>query len=169
MKNEDLSRVNRKRRAAGRTGSTASRNEVIRPMGRIRGHWGNRSPSDRRYQVAANFVAQLEESMGRRRLTATNLARRLNVTKGRVSQILNNPGNLTLASAIEWARALGLKATVVAYDDGDPKNACGSIDPEVFAECWRRCGKPRDFFALGLAESPPSVAAVDPSASDTEA
>lgn len=129
-------------------------------MRRIRGHWGNRSPADRRFQIAFNFVAQLELFMERHGVTAAMLARRLKVTGGRVSQVLNHPGNLTLGSAIEWARAARVKVALVAYDDGDPANMNGPINPEVFAECWRRCGQPRDFFDLGMAEVPPPDPAV---------
>ena len=32
----------------------------------------------------------------------------------------------------ELAQALGMKVSIVAYDDGDHKNARGPIDPEVF-------------------------------------
>ena len=48
----------------------------------------------------------------------------------------------------EYARALNLKLTVVAYDDGDPDNDKGPINSEVFYECWKRQGKPRDFYDL---------------------
>lgn len=123
---------------------------------RLKGHWGNRSPADRRFQIAFDFVAQLEVCMERHRVTAAKLVRRLKVTRGRVSQMLNHPGNLTLGSAIEWARAVRVKVALVAYDDGDPANLNGPINPEVFAECWRRCGQPRDFFDLGIAEIEPT-------------
>jgi hypothetical protein len=136
------------------------KNEKDRDSPTIRGHWGNRSPECRRFQVAFDFIAQLEVFMGRRGVTATILARRLKVTKGRVSQVLNHPGNLTLGSAIEWARGVKVKVALVAYDDDDPMNLRGPINSQVFAECWRRCGCPRDFFDLGLAESSPAVDAV---------
>jgi hypothetical protein len=121
---------------------------------RIIGHWGNRSPADRRFQIAFDFITQLELFMERHRMTAAWLARRLKVTRGRVSQVLNHPGNITLGTAVELARATRVKVALVVYDDDDPRNLHGPINSQVFEECWRRCGRPRDFFDLGIAELP---------------
>ncbi|MBE3086863.1 MAG: helix-turn-helix transcriptional regulator, partial [Bacteroidetes bacterium] len=35
------------------------------------------------------------------------LAKMLKITKGRVSQVLNNPGNVSLLTVIRFARTLG--------------------------------------------------------------
>jgi len=73
------------------------------------------------------------------------------VTDGRISQVLNNPGNLTLRKVVEYARALGMKVSIVAYEDGDPDNVSGPINSEIFNMCWKKAGCPNDFF--GLAQS----------------
>ena len=74
----------------------------------------------------------------------SELARRLNVSDGRVSQILNNPGNLTLKQIVKISRALGRKVAIVGYDDGDARNEQGPIIADVFMKCWELTGRPRD-------------------------
>jgi hypothetical protein len=76
------------------------------------------------------------------------IASKLNVSPGRVSQVLNNPGNLTIARTVEYTRALGMKVALIAYDDGDSENDKGPVNAEVFTQCWRRMGCPRDLFSL---------------------
>ena len=49
---------------------------------------------------------------------------------------------------IEYAKALGMKVSVVAYEDDDPENKKGPIDSEIFRICWEQLGKPRDFWAM---------------------
>jgi len=68
----------------------------------------------------------------------------LGVSESRVSQVLNNPGNLTLRKIIEYARALQLDVAIVAYEGGNTER--GLVPPEIFAKCWAKLGKPRDFF-----------------------
>ena len=48
---------------------------------------------------------------------------------------------------------LGVKVSVVAYDDADPNNNNGPINSEIFAQCWQNCGKPSDFFSLQASPS----------------
>jgi len=73
------------------------------------------------------------------------LAQRLNVTEGRVSQVLNNPGNLTLKNIVKYARAVKLEVSVVAYRAGDLN---GPVASEIFATCWHNAGSPHDWFEL---------------------
>ncbi|MCX6630683.1 MAG: helix-turn-helix transcriptional regulator [Candidatus Solibacter sp.] len=117
-------------------------------MGHLTKHWTERSIEDFLYRVGFDFVQQIEELMKPSGTSQTELAKKLGVTEGRVSQVLNNPGNLTLRKVIEYARALQKKVAIVVYDDGDPDNANGPVNAEVFARCWDRSGKPSDFFAL---------------------
>lgn len=123
------------------------------------GHWTENSVQDFLHKIAADFISQLEERMGSANIKQSDLARALDVTEGRVSQILNNPGNLTLSMIIKCARALALKVTVVAYDDGDAVNERGPINPDVFRICWERAGKPADFWALEEESATKSTAA----------
>jgi transcriptional regulator with XRE-family HTH domain len=117
-------------------------------MSELKKHWTERSIDDFLYRIGADFVRQLEAVMARRGETRVALADRLGVSKGRISQLLNNPGNLTLRKSIEYARALGLKVSLVPYDDGDTANANGPVNAEIFTTCWQMAGMPTDFFAL---------------------
>lgn len=111
-------------------------------------HWTGRSKKDFLFRIAADFIAQLEDKMESLPISQDELAQRLGVTKGRVSQILNNPGNITLGKIVEYARTLEMKVSIVAYEDNDPNNERGPINSAVFSICWEKSGKPRDFWAF---------------------
>lgn len=109
-------------------------------------HWTSADPEDFRYRIASDFVTKIEQQMKSKKLTQSQLAQMLGKNKAYISQILANPGNLTLKTMILFARALGLKVSVVAYDDDDEANVNGPIHSEVFRLCWEKYGKPRDMF-----------------------
>lgn len=111
-------------------------------------HWTGRSVEDYRFRIAADFIAQLEKKMESPPISQDELAKKLGLTKGRVSQLINHPGNLTLSKIIKYASALGLKVSIVAYEDDDPENKKGPIDSEIFQICWEKSGKPCDFWAF---------------------
>ena len=111
-------------------------------------HWTNASTKDFVYSIASDFVLQLEKKIEEGDVSQAEIANRIGVSEGRVSQILNNPGNLTLRNTVAYARALGMKVALVAYDDADPSNGKGPINSAIFEGCWRRAGMPRDFFEL---------------------
>lgn len=117
-------------------------------------HWTSRRIADFVYRISSDFVAVLETKLEREGTTQKELADRLNVSVGRVSQILNDPGNLTLKNTVRYAQALGLKVAIVAYDDGDPTNADGPISAEIFTACWKRAGSPKDLFQLAASTAP---------------
>jgi len=110
-------------------------------------HWTANSNDAFVYRIASDFIIQLEKKMNGH-ISHTKLAERLGVSKGRVSQVFNNPGNLTLKRMVEYSRALGIKVSVVAYDDGDTENANGPINSEIFYQCWKNCGSPANFYSL---------------------
>jgi transcriptional regulator with XRE-family HTH domain len=112
------------------------------------GHWTSRSTDDFLYRIASDFVGQIETAMDESGTSQAKLAEVLGVSEGRVSQILTNPGNLTLRKVIEYARALGKKVSVITYDDNDPDNLNGPVNSEIFTLCWKRAGEPTDFFAF---------------------
>jgi len=116
-------------------------------------HWTERSNKDFLFRIAADFIAQLEDKMESLPMSQDELAQRLGVTKGRVSQILNNPGNITLGKIVEYARTLEMKVSIVAYEDNDPNNEKGPINSAVFNICWEKYGKPQDFWAFEEKES----------------
>jgi hypothetical protein len=112
-------------------------------------HWTERSIADFVYRISADFVLQLEKKLDQAGLSHKAFASKAHVSEGRVSQVLNNPGNLTLTSTVQWARALNMKVAIVAYEDNDPDNKKGPISSEIFTACWRRAGSPHNFFVLG--------------------
>ena len=81
-------------------------------------------------------------------ITRAELAQRLDRTPGRVSQLFNNPGNLTVTSAVRLVRAAGMKVALVAYDDNDPQNNNGPVNSEIFSRCWQHMGAPNTLFEL---------------------
>lgn len=111
-------------------------------------HWTATSTQDFLYRIASDFVEQLESRLESKNFSQDYLAQKLKLSKGRISQILNNPGNFTLNMIIRSARALGLKVAIVAYDDDDSDNERGPIDSEIFRMCWENSGKPSDFWEL---------------------
>ena len=111
-------------------------------------HWTERSIEDFLFRIGADFIAQLEERMDSLNITQDKLSEALKVTKGRVSQVLNNPGNLTLKNVVKYSRALGIKVAIVAYDDNDPTNGLGPINSKIFTTSWEKIGKPKDFWEL---------------------
>lgn len=111
-------------------------------------HWTESSPQKFAYRIASDFIEQIREVMKIKGWSQNKFAKKLNLTPGRVSQILNNPGNLTLETMVQWARALKLKVSVVAYDDNDGSNERGPINAEVFRLCWEHLRKPTDMWSL---------------------
>ena len=111
-------------------------------------HWTQESTNAFVFRISSDFVAQLEKKIEEQEIKRTQLAEALRVTVGRVSQVLNNPGNLTIRKVVEYSRALGMKVAVIAYEDGDPENNRGPINSEVFSKCWQRLGRPDDLFAF---------------------
>lgn len=105
-------------------------------------HWTEQDIESFRYRLGADFVEDLEAKLKGLGLNHALLAEKKGVSQARVSQVFNDPGNLTLDSMIEWTRAAGLKVSVVVYDDGDAKNELGPIPAEIFHRCWEVCGKP---------------------------
>jgi transcriptional regulator with XRE-family HTH domain len=116
-------------------------------------HWTEKSADDFLYKIAADYVRQIESAMKEAGVNQADLAKRLKVSEGRVSQVLNNPGNLTLRKIVEYVRAVGRKVAIVEYDDHDPDNLCGPVNSEIFAKCWQVAGSPGDYFALEKAAS----------------
>lgn len=109
---------------------------------------GNRKYQYFLYQVSFHFVTQLLEIMESEDIGRAELAKKLGVSKGRVSQFLNHPGNVSLDNIVRYSRKLDRKVSVVVYDDGDRTNQRGPILPQIFLESWKRAGSPHDFFEL---------------------
>jgi len=117
-------------------------------------HWTS-STSSFVTKISSDFVLQIEQRLDDLDINHAAFASLLNVTEGSVSQKLNRPPNFKLSTAVEFVRALGFKVSLVAYDDGDATNDNGPINSEIFYECWKRAGRPVDFFDLEGA--PPKI------------
>jgi hypothetical protein len=113
-----------------------------------RKHWTAASVNAFVYRIASDFIVQLEKKLGRDGTSHKDLAAKAGVTDGRLSQVFNNPGNLTLKSTVQYAQAAGMKVALVAYEDGDTENNNGPINSEIFSACWKAVGSPHDFFEL---------------------
>lgn len=111
-------------------------------------HWTEETADAYAFELAASFIRFVEHEMDARGISQAGLAERIGITEGRVSQLMNNPGNLSLKTAVRIARALMCKVSLVGYNDGDPLNQFGPILPDVFVRCWQQCHRPRDFFDL---------------------
>jgi transcriptional regulator with XRE-family HTH domain len=111
-------------------------------------HWTDRTPEDFLYSIASDFIEQLRAKMTKIGMSQSKLAKAAKVSKGYVSQVFNDPGNLTLVTIVKFAKAAGMKVSVVGYED-DPKIAgSGPVNAEVFRICWERQGKPIDMWSL---------------------
>ena len=117
-------------------------------------HWTQESADAMAYSIAASFICQIETLMETTNVSQAGLALSLGVSESRVSQIINNPTNITLSTAVRLAKAFGLKVALLAYADGDPNNEKGPIIGEVFEKCWLKNGKPRDLFEFAVMTGP---------------
>jgi hypothetical protein len=106
------------------------------------GQWRAGSLGDLRFRVGADFVSQVLDKIE----SQNDLAEKLKITKGAVSQTLKSPGNLKLDTMVKYARALKMNISVILYEDHE-KNM-GPIHPDIFRRCWENANKPSDFFDL---------------------
>lgn len=111
-------------------------------------HWTERSTEDFLYSIASDFVEQLQSKMKEiPNMTRAKLAKLAGISKGRISQIFNDPGNVSLDTAIRLARALGLGVSLLTYENtADPNNERGPVNADVFRICWERAGHPFDMW-----------------------
>jgi hypothetical protein len=117
-------------------------------MNSTNAHWTERGTADFQFRIGFDFIQQINDLLDARVITRKQFAANLHVSKGRVSQVLNDPGNLTLKQVVKYARGVRRKVSVVLYDDGDNDNRKGPISPQVFSRCWERQGKPSDVFKM---------------------
>lgn len=110
-------------------------------------HWTGRSPQDFLYSIASNFIEDLGARMEKIGMSKSQLAEGAKVHKSLVSRLFKNPGNLTLETMVKFARCVGMKVSVVAYEDiYDPDNNRGPIDSTVFRWCWEHANRPADMW-----------------------
>lgn len=112
-------------------------------------HWTTNNTEAFVSRITFDFIAQLENKRETSGATQAELAGRMGVSDGEVSQVMNlaRP-NLNLKTMVKYAQALGMKVAVVAYDDNDPHNERGPVGSEVFSVAWESVGKPRDSWSV---------------------
>jgi predicted XRE-type DNA-binding protein len=100
-------------------------------------------------RITFDFIAQMANRLETSKMKQSELADKLDVGESAVSQVLNlGRMNLTLKTMVRYARALGMKVAIVAYDDRDPHNENGPIGSEIFSLSWEKIGKPRDVWSV---------------------
>ena len=104
-------------------------------------HWTDNDESFK-YFLAADFITQFEAIAESSGINQAEVASRIGVTPGRISQIINNPGNLTIETMVSLSRAVGAKSAFIVYSDNDPTNKYGPLSGSIFTECWKLAGSP---------------------------
>lgn len=121
-------------------------------------HWTERSAEDYVYSIASDFIEKLQEKMDALPMNQSELAKAAKVSKGYVSRVFKNPGNLRLASLVKFARAVGLHVSILGYATAsDPDNNRGPISPDVFIKTWEDAGSPSDMWAFAPKSEAPSL------------
>jgi transcriptional regulator with XRE-family HTH domain len=92
--------------------------------------------------ITFNAIFRLQMELEKNNLNQATIADALDVSPGRVSQILNPDKSMTLKQMVRLARVMGLKACVVFYDDGDNGDKFGPLHPNIFESCWIACDRP---------------------------
>jgi transcriptional regulator with XRE-family HTH domain len=111
-------------------------------------HWTFESEVNLRTRIASDFLAQIEEKIAEKDWTHAEIAEALGVTEGRISQVFNNPGNLTLKTMMKMAEAVVLLVSVVAYNLGEKAQETGPVASGVFDACWKKLKKPMTHWDL---------------------
>src|SRR5258708_34276838 len=103
-------------------------------------------------RITFDFIAQMANRLETSRMKQSELAEKLAVGESAVSQVLNlSRMNLALKLMVRYARALGMKVAIVAYDDHDPHNENGPVGSEIFTLSWEKIGKPRNVWSVSEA------------------
>jgi hypothetical protein len=112
-------------------------------------HWTTANDPAFVRRIMFDFIAQLQTKLEVSGKTQSWLAQEMGVTDGEISQVLNfGRMNLSPKTMVKYARALGMKVAIVAYDDGDPNNERGPVGSEIFSIAWDKVGKPRDVWSV---------------------
>ncbi len=111
-------------------------------------HWTSADSEAYQLHLAYDFVAQIQLPLDEKGMNRADLANELKVTPGRVSQVMNNPGNMSLQTMIHWADAVGSKIALVVYKDAAERGENAPVHGNVFRRCWEKLGQPRDLFEI---------------------
>jgi len=109
-------------------------------------HWTAKNARNFMFRIGADFVSQILDNIN----SQNELVDKLRISKGRVSQTLNNPGNMTLETMVKYAQAINMKVAVVIYDKDIEDRP---VHSKIFYDCWVSKGYPRDAFELAAQQS----------------
>lgn len=109
-------------------------------------HWSRKDESALVNALAMDITSIVEQALDSGALSREELRQALDVSNGRISQILSAPGNLTLRTMVRLAKVCKKDITVVPYEyQGEDK---GPIHPQVFVKAWEAAGKPSMMWEL---------------------
>lgn len=118
-------------------------------------HWTAQSTNSYQFSITVDVTDMISERMEEIGISQKELAARMNLSEGRISQILRDNANPTLATLINLCSAVGLKLGLLPYNDEDPQNQQGPVPASLFLECWSRMGKPLTFDDLDKVQVTP--------------
>lgn len=98
--------------------------------------------------ITFEFMMALYAKMEEKGISLEELAAKLGKTEKYVEKKFNDPGKLSLDTMVPWAAALGLKVSVVPYDDQDPSFEKMPVYSGMFAGIWETIGRPHIFEEL---------------------
>ncbi len=104
----------------------------------------DKDTAELKWEIAIDYLTDLESAMDAKGISRDDLAKILNVPERLINEQFGNPSNPCIYSMIRMARAIGLKISIVTYDDGDAENEKGPIIANIFKECWEKAGKPKN-------------------------
>lgn len=108
-------------------------------------HWTDRNIYGMAARVILDFTEQLEDEMDTKKISKSELAKKLNVSCQCVTRFMNGQQNHSVESLVRYAKALGLNVALVTYEKPQDR---GPIHPEIFYKCWEKAGKPETFSDL---------------------
>jgi transcriptional regulator with XRE-family HTH domain len=92
--------------------------------------------------VLFDFIDTLDSRLEELGLSRREFASKLGVTEGRISQVFNNPANFTMRKMVEWSRILGLKVSLVSFEDKDDPSGA-PVFSTSFKRSWEILGRPK--------------------------
>lgn len=105
--------------------------------------YNKKNVADMKAAMLVDFADAIWLQLEKRGMKKEVLADILGINPEQVSRMLHNPLKLSVYNIAKLAVALGLKVTLLTYEDDDPDHLAGAIHPEVFRTSWEQAGKPR--------------------------
>lgn len=112
-------------------------------------HWTEESTDAYKYALTFDFIDQVEAQIELKGITFEQLAVTVNYSPESLKKLFENPWDMTIEFMIKLCKAVGMKLSLLAYDDNDPENYGGPINSQIILNCWEDRGKPKNMFDLG--------------------